>query len=49
MHENQCTDLMLTVLPQSDSIAAKQMKIISIGNNRKSYRKSAARLFVRLA
>jgi phospholipid N-methyltransferase len=37
------------VLPQSDSTAAKQMKIISIDSNRKSLSKFATRLFVRLA
>jgi hypothetical protein len=49
MRENQPADSTLAILPQSDSTGARLMKIISIGSNRKSYRKSVARPFVRPA
>jgi hypothetical protein len=49
MRETPRPDLAFAVLPRFDSTAAKQMKIISTGSNRKSCCKSAAMPFVRPA
>jgi hypothetical protein len=49
MRENQRADSTVAALPQFDSTAGKQMKIISTGNNRKFYCRSAARLSVHRA
>jgi hypothetical protein len=49
MRENRRADSTVAALPQFDSTAGKQMKIISTGSNRKSCCKSAARLSVHRA
>jgi hypothetical protein len=45
MRENRRADSTIAALPQSDSTAAKQMKIISTGSNRKSCCKSVTKPF----